>query len=102
MRSRGMGLACIMYAIMDSTSKFAYLFPQSRFYLPLKTDSPRMVVRLHPLQILAAGHFLPPCLVVEIPSHRLAQARREGFLRLPAQFALGFGCVNGVAAVVAW
>src|SRR5262249_60615428 len=44
---------------------------------------------------------LPPGSVVEIPPHRLLEARFEMPARLPAQLAMHFGGVDGVALVMA-
>jgi len=40
-------------------------------------------------------------LVVQVPAHRLAQARFKSFLRAPAQLFPDLGAVNGVAQIVA-
>lgn len=44
---------------------------------------------------------MPPVWVVEIPLYGFADAAVEGFLGCPAELALDFGGVDGVAGVVA-
>ena len=54
-----------------------------------------------PVLIGTAGHILDPALIIEVPLHRLADTRLEGFSRLPAEFALDLGSVNGIATIMA-
>src|SRR3569832_926729 len=51
--------------------------------------------------ITAVQHALPPLTVIQIPLHRLAQARFEALLRPPAELAFDLARVDGVTLVVA-
>src|SRR5690349_17717875 len=46
-------------------------------------------------------HAAPPCLVLDVPAHRLADALLEGVLRLPAEPLLDERVVHRVPPVVA-
>ena len=59
---------------------------------------------IHPLvvpQILPAGDSVHPLLVLQIPADGLFQTFFELEGRFPAEFALEFGGVDGVALIVA-
>jgi hypothetical protein len=52
------------------------------------------------LLILAADDAFPPLAMLQIPLNCFLDTCLEGFLGFPAEFALDFACVDGVAAVV--
>ena len=52
------------------------------------------------LLVVAAGDVVQPFLVVEVPAHRLLDAFLELQGRLPAQFLLELGGINGIAGIV--
>ena len=52
--------------------------------------------------VTAVLYTAAPILIGQIPSHGFAQAAFKVFLRLPAQFALNFAGVYGVAHIVTW
>jgi len=51
--------------------------------------------------VVSVEDVLPPVLVFQIPLHGFSDAGVEGFLGCPAELALDFGGVDGVALVVA-
>ena len=58
------------------------------------------IILCDPIFIVSAGDIPHPVLIVEIPLDGFANTGFEGFLRLPAKFAVDFRGVDGVAAVV--
>lgn len=58
------------------------------------------IILCDPIFIVSAGDIPHPVLIVEIPLDGFANTGFEGFLRLPAEFAVDFRGVDGVAAVV--
>ena len=59
------------------------------------------VLPLNPILVISAGDVFYPILVIEIPLNGFADAGFEGFSGFPAKFAVDFGGIDGVAAVVA-
>src|SRR5690606_10808068 len=60
----------------------------------------RSVLARDPVTIGAADDASYPLGVIEVPRDGLAQSGREGFRRLPVEFPLDLGRVDGIAPVV--
>src|SRR5687768_13395115 len=58
------------------------------------------IVLLEPLAIITRAHALHPLGALNVPAHRLVQARLEGLLRGPAQLALDLARIDRVTQVV--
>src|SRR5437764_13349086 len=62
----------------------------------------RLVLPRVPLAVLAADDRTPPALVLEIPVHRLPEARGQALARDEPEPLANLPRVHRVAAVVAW
>src|SRR5438067_1965092 len=62
----------------------------------------RLVLPRVPLAVLAADDRTPPALVLEIPVHRLPEARGQAHARDEPEPLANLARVHRVAAVVAW
>src|SRR5579862_3421269 len=59
------------------------------------------ILRRNPLAIMPARHFTNPCLVRQIPLHRLADPAFKRLPRLPTQVALNLARIHGITPVMA-
>ena len=73
------------------------------FFAYLERDHRRWWERpaAEPFQaIFAAEDLIAPVQVIQVPGHGLLHAGLKGFRRLPAQFPLQFGGIDGIALIV--